>query len=437
MADISPLLQQQPTATQTEEALGQKEHKIGRPPKQNINPLQKGIGDFITHISPSLLSKHAPSLEELLSSLPKRYTIYEPMLLLPLNVFTHPPAWGSLYESLSNDQRKALYTSIANAFARFGVTHIAMNAPIVLRDPAGHENRMRSPTGLVPLHGDFSHTVPASGDSGGSQPSGTDYEEAFWVRTMQNQGIVQIWAPLYTMFSRGNITEKARILGAGSRFEGLDEGTLCGEVVGNVAVVDMYAGIGYFVFSYLRRGVKRVWGWEINGWSVEGLRRGCIENGWGCRVVRVGSDGQLSVPAGELVKMLSETERVVIFHGDNELAADVMEEVRVAMERLQAWTSIRHVNLGLLPSSSGSWDNACKIIDKGKGGWVHVHENVDVHEIEKKKTEITATMEKLWAESAECRHVEQVKTYAPGVMHCVFDLELSPHHAVSASNTIS
>lgn len=186
--------------------------KRPRGPRQITNPLQRGIAEFIkTSISSSLLDQHDLSLEALVSSLPKRYTIYEPMLLLPLNAFTHPPAWGSLYERLSRDQRHTLYLSITNSFARFGVTHIAMNAPIVLTDTEGHENRMRSPVGLVPLYGDFGPVV--SGVDEDAQPSEDDYERAFWVRTVQNHGIVQIWAPLYTMFSRGNITEKARILG--------------------------------------------------------------------------------------------------------------------------------------------------------------------------------------------------------------------------------
>ncbi|KAL4784938.1 S-adenosyl-L-methionine-dependent methyltransferase [Aspergillus varians] len=435
------LLGHEPAAVPTKEC----RNAQNRPPKKNnLNPLQKGIADFInTHLPPSLLAQYDLSREKLVTSLPKKYTIYEPMLLLPLNAFTHPPTWGSLYGRLGIDQRQALYASIAVAFSHFGVTHIAMNAPIVLTDAQGHENRMRSPVGLVPLYGDFGPTVSGNGED--AQASRDDYERAFWVRTVQNHGIVQTWAPLYTMFSRGNITEKARILGHESTVEGLDEGSLGGELVGDAAVVDMYAGIGYFVFSYLKRGVKRVWGWEINGWSVEGLRRGCAENGWGCRVVKVQGNGQLSISVLELVESLCETDRVVIFHGDNGFAAGIMEEVRVAMEIQPGWTSIRHVNLGLLPSSKPSWDSACKIVDKDKGGWVHVHENVDVHQIEEKRGEITANMERFWVEStslpvdliprAECRHVEQVKTYAPGVMHCVFDIKLSSHYGVSDSNT--
>lgn len=318
-----------------------------------------------------------------------------------------------------------------------GVTHIAMNAPIAPTHAHGQENRIRSPVGLLPLYGDFG---PSSlfVDGEHAQPSETDLEQAFWCRTVQNHGISQIWAPLYTMFSRGNITEKARILGYNdTAFEGLDASSLHGEKAEDISVVDMYAGIGYFVFSYLKRGVKRVWGWEINGWSIEGLRRGCIENGWGCKVVRLRKDRELesgSIP--ELVNGLDDSVRVVIFHGDNEFAAGILNQIKSLMEtQNKAWNSIRHINLGLLPSSRSAWDGTTRMIDMDKGGWAHVHENVDIREVDQKKDEIVAQIKQLRTKNSpfsesrepnvECRHVERVKTYAPGVMHCVFDIRIS------------
>ncbi|PWY95829.1 hypothetical protein BO94DRAFT_482702 [Aspergillus sclerotioniger CBS 115572] len=387
-----------------------------------LNPLQKGIQEYLTHHLPqATLTKY--NLETLLSSLPKRFTVYEPLLLLPVNALSSPPSWSALYTDLTPAQRETLFACIVQAFSRSGVTHVAINAPIALTGAQGQENRMRSPAGLVPLYGDFGPMVSDNG-MGEQQPTEEDLGRAFWVRTMQNHGIVQIWAPLYTMFSRGNVTEKARILGAGSGFEGLDD-------TAGMSVVDMYAGIGYFVFSYLKRGVRRVWGWEINGWSVEGLRRGCEANGWGCRVIRVGGDGSLEDGLGveEMVDGLRGEDRVVVFHGDNRFAADVLGQAREAMEARGEWCPVKHVNLGLLPSSAPAWENACRMVDAQKGGWLHVHENVDVQRIEEMKDEITAEVGKLRARVleieatvADCRHVEQVKTYAPGVMHCVFDV---------------
>lgn len=420
-----------------------KNHESGkrkpkRDGKRHSHPLQKGIKEFIiTHLPPSLLSGHDLSLDTMVGSLPKRYTVHEPLLLLPTNALTTPPAWGALYNSLDDQQRRALFMSIVNSFQRMGVTHVAMNAPIAPTHVQGQENRIRSPVGLLPLYGDFG-PLTSSADRENAQPSETDLERAFWCHTVQNHGIVQVWAPLYTMFSRGNITEKARILGYGDAvFEGLDASSLQGEKVEETSIVDMYAGIGYFVFSYLKRGVKRVWGWEINGWSIEGLRRGCIENGWGCKVARLRKDGELepgSIP--ELVDGLDDSVRVVIFHGDNQFAAGILDQIKSLMEtQNKGWNSIRHVNLGLLPSSRSAWDGTTRMVDMDKGGWAHVHENVDIRKVNQKEDEIVAEIKQLRTQhspfsdsgepNVECRHVERVKTYAPGVMHCVFDIRIS------------
>ena len=44
--------------------------------------------------------------------------------------------------------------------------------------------------------------------------------------------------------------------------------------LGKSVLWDLYAGIGYFAFSYAKAGVGKVLCWEINPWSVDGLRRG-------------------------------------------------------------------------------------------------------------------------------------------------------------------
>ncbi|KAJ5636213.1 uncharacterized protein N7484_009526 [Penicillium longicatenatum] len=389
--------------------------------------------------SKTLLANIGIPVEIMQIALPKRFTVYEPLLLLPANTFNAPPAWNKFYAALPSERREELYASIARAFKRQGVTHIAINSFISLTNTQGLENRMRSPAGLVPLYGDFQDLciISTSGDEK-AQPQAKDLHSALWVRTVQNKGIVQIWAPFYTMFSRGNITEKARILGYGpcqGTFQGLDKESLH-QSPADISVVDMYAGIGYFVFSYLKRGVKRVWGWELNGWSVEGLRRGCEANGWGCKVVRILEDGQTESPVIDLVESLTESDRVVVFHGDNKFAANILGKIRDVMEQSDTWSPVRHVNLGLLPSSQPSWDNACRVLDPQRGGWLHVHENVDVRGIEEKKEEIMTQITKFRAHAqrkqeilqepkTECCHVEHVKTYAPGVMHCVFDITLS------------
>lgn len=405
---------------------------------RNSHPLQTGIKAFLDDpTSQKLLHDLNISAESLKANLPHRFTVYKPLLLLPATAFQAPPDWGTFCAALSPDQRNALYASIAKSASSLGVSHVAMNTPITLTDTQGRENRMRSPTGLIPLYGDFGGPCLCTDED--AQPGAEDLRNAFWVHAKHNNVITQIWAPLYTMYSRGNISEKSRILGCGPSphaFDGLDEQSLQGQSVADTSVVDMYAGIGYFTFCYLKRGVKRVWGWELNGWSVEGLRRGCEANKWGCKVVRILNDGRLDTTVEDLVKTLTDQDRVVIFHGDNRFAGDILRNIQKLMERQGTWHPVRHVNLGLLPSSQPSWDNACRALDLRHGGWIHVHENVDVQQIDKKKEEILMELAGLRGRvhdehgvnqdpTISCVHVERVKTYAPGVMHCVFDMKLS------------
>lgn len=418
------------------------------------NPLQQGIRRFLDEYSRKASSiTRSPGFDllgvnndeltispALLAGIPKRYTIYQPMLLLPCNVFTSPPVWSNLYLALRNEDRQQLFASIAESFGHSGVTHVAMNAPILLNNAYGGSNRMRSPTGLIPLYGDFGQLLDAT-----QKPTPEDFEGAFWVQTTQNRGIVQSWAPLYTMFSRGNITEKARILGHEGQFAGLDETSPRGQKIDEISVVDLYAGIGYFVFSYLKRGVKRVWGWELNAWSVEGLRRGCLANGWKCKVVPLHiEEGEASYSLddgslGRLLDELTDDDRVIIFQGDNQTAPAIMEKLQPELERRGSWASVRHVNLGLLPTSRPTYETSLKLLDRKCGGWAHVHENVNVAEIESKKKNIVTEYAQLASQlapqltdidvgklSISCDHVERVKTYAPGVMHCVYDIDIHP-----------
>lgn len=403
------------------------EQRKNRPPKETSNPLIDGISRFLrSHAAETSHNITVPTV------LPKRYTIYKQLLMLPANVFTSPPAWAQLYTYLDDTNRQTLYESIASSFRPLGITHVALNAPIELTNSStGIENRMRSPVGLVPLYGDFGPML----EPGKEQPDSNDFNEALWVQTAQNGGIIQCWAPVYTMFSRGNVTEKARILGLGNRFDGLDAASLSGKRVGEISVVDLYAGIGYFSFSYLKRGVKRVWGWELNGWSVEGLRRGCLKNGWGCKVIPLDESGALrDITYEAVVNELMDEDRIVLFHGDNRLAAEIMGNIQplLLQEKHAAWAAIRHVNLGLLPSSQPTWDISLKLLGHKYGGWAHVHENVDISEIDAKRGDIVAEYKSLGSSlggqdlQITCDHVEKVKTYAPGVMHCVYDIHINP-----------
>ena len=162
------------------------------------------------------------------------------------------------------------------------------------------------------------------------------------------------------------------------------------------------------------------------------------------RVLRVGEGGgvvrdEMGRVGGEareeLVRDLGggdEVVRLVVFQGDNKWAKGVMEAIRLLVDKEPAgrksWLAVRHVNLGLLPTSQMSWDDAVDMLDEQRGGWVHVHENVDVREMEQKKDAVVQHFRAYLGGrmTAHCSHVEQVKTYAPGVMHCVFDMHIAP-----------
>ena len=192
-----------------------------------------------------------------------------------------------------------------------------------------------------------------------------------------------------------------------------------------MSAVDLYAGVGYFAFCYARAaGVGRVFCWEVSGWSVEGLRRGAGANGWGVRVVR--EEEEMSGQDGG--------ERVVVFHEDNAHAARRVAGMRGAAAAAGGTIpSVRHVNCGFLPSSEPSWGIAVRVLDPVLGGWVHAHENIGVGDVERRRGEVVRVFEGIVREvragagaRVECRHLQRVKSYAPGVMHCVLDMYIGP-----------
>ena len=117
--------------------------KRKRPAKNSMsmNPLQAAIQGFIISRLPSgTIHDHGLDPNNLAPFLPKRFTIYEPLLLLPTNAFNTSPAWHRLYTSLDGNERHALYEFIVNSFAKKGVTHLAINSPILQMDTQGNEN---------------------------------------------------------------------------------------------------------------------------------------------------------------------------------------------------------------------------------------------------------------------------------------------------------
>lgn len=380
------------------------------------NPFTNAVRVYLSSLPSELLSTIGATIDPLVTKLPTTYSIYPPMLLLPAHVFS-APEWQSLFSNISTEQREALYRKIAIAMS---VTHIATNASIPLlskdQEHTNSENILRSPTNLTPLYGEFGPICDSS------LPTSEDFASAFWVSAKQN-GITQFWAPRYTMFSRGNITEKARILQLPSVVESVEE-------EGGCTAVDLYAGIGYFVFSYAKADVGKILCFELNPWSVEGLRRGAEVNGWG---IEIFNEEDIKDFKPTFTQLKNPKTKLLVFQMSNETAGSVLKRVSGAIP------PVRHVNCGLLPSSKGSWATAVRVLDPRMGGWIHIHENLAIKEIEVKSEEIAEELQELlnavFEAHAEKRgrksiaileHVERVKTFAPGVMHCVLDVHVVP-----------
>ena len=195
------------------------------------------------------------------------------------------------------------------------------------------------------------------------------------------------------MFSIGNITEKLRI----ASFD-----------CSNEVVVDLFAGIGYFVLPFLIHAkAKHVHACEINPNSIEALKWNLKSNGV--------------------------EDRCTVHFGDN---------------RTTCPTNIAdRVNLGLIPSSEISWETACRALKDETGGILHIHANIDSRNQKMKNCTkncfkypewetwtnyAISTVEQMLCKfkknkwSVEFVHLEHVKSYAPHVDHVVLDLTCKP-----------
>jgi len=399
------------------------------------NPLLKGLKTALEQLPQELLISLSLSPTLLLSSFPSTYSLYTPMLLLPPNALASPP-WTTLLAS--HPPTSPLLQSIWKQLATsVGTTHVAINAGIPLQhttSPSGPypdtepSNILRSPTNLTPLYGDFG---PQPTPQALAHPTAEDYNSAFWVSHIQN-GIHQVWAPLYTMFSRGNMREKTRLLNLPTIQP--DQAS---------TAVDLYAGIGYFAFPYKRAGTHKILGWELNPWSIEGFRRGALKNKW---TTQIFSPTALPTTPETWSALPGQVQDVdfLIFQQSNEYALGIIAALHpqglgfgppLASPISVNIPPIRHVNCGFLPSSKLSWATAVKIVDREMGGWIHAHENVGSNDIDSRKSEIVAEMQRhvnsweaergacgSYQRRVSCEHVEKVKTYAPGVLHVVFDV---------------
>ena len=255
----------------------------------------------------------------------------------------------------------------------------------------------------------------------GYAPTSTGLASPGWI-TVTEHGIRQSYDLTRVMFSRGNVTEKKRF------------GTSC--VRADELVLDMYAGIGYYTLPALILGKARhVTACEWNEHALHALRYNLEANG-------VGED------------------RATVLEGD----------CRASLKRLllRGDASFDRISLGLLPSSEGGWDVAVSCLNRGIGGWLHVHANVPTmerrgwtHWLCQSLTRIAASRTRSRRRNdcradgenggrdaasthdggddgnddewiAVVRHVEKVKSFAPMVDHVVADVFVGPRYSPKA-----
>ncbi|PPJ56514.1 hypothetical protein CBER1_03935 [Cercospora berteroae] len=358
--------------------------------------------------------------------LSRSHTIYGDLLIFPYNALSGPE-WQPL-QPLAPSILDDLWQRICKECK---TTHIASNKPIPPQneDSTRSENILRAPVNFTPIFGDFGP------ETASDPPTEEDFAKAFWVTAKQN-GIYQTWAPRWTMFSRGNISEKARLLTLPSVVRASEDAKqACDEGDENwkagFDVVDLYAGIGYFTFSYVKAGARRVFCWDLNPWSVEGMVRGARRNKWEVEVFarRKGTDGGDKAAVEVMGKSNA---KILVFNETNEMAPH-----RLRATSRYSRLNIRHVNLGMLPSSREALELAAAFVSLKPKGWLHIHENFLVEEIVEKSEETRKEFERILLGSGnphlvnlgdgqklkvEIEHINKLKSYAPGVMHCVIDI---------------
>ena len=185
----------------------------------------------------------------------------------------------------------------------------------------------------------------------------------------------------------------------------------------------------------LKAGVDTVLCWDLNPWSTEGLRRGACANKWQTYTHGLGSpvQGDISISKSNMAMQKTDA-KILIFNESNEHASRRVHHLREHIP------PIRHVNCGLLPTSRGSWRTAIEVLDPDCDGWIHVHENFALAEIEQKAEEVRAEMQTLCIEcgypgpekfrKVSVVDINRLKSYAPGVIHCVVDMLVSARRHV-------
>ncbi|KAG0209908.1 tRNA wybutosine-synthesizing protein 2 [Mortierella sp. GBA30] len=467
-----------------------------------LEKLQQGVSDFLTPYLQAWGQAHPDNnnvsdsneprlslddLPQLLASLPQKWEHYSDFTLLPPTAFLSAP-WPTVMKrlvALDKEEEKACAGSQSSEDIRIMTrweklvqdslqsSHIARKAIIPVNDIL-RRPKIRPLTGDWKLHNQYKSwieedlallehrnvesisTVPMVSESPDTTPMDTlpteeNFHRAYWAETCQNQ-VWYSWAPMFTMFSAGNITEKERVAKSRPIFEAKGK-----------TVVDLYAGVGYFSLVYLvHAGAKTVHACEWNPWSVEGLVRGANKNKIRWKKYITDDDSVVSTSKGPATARDGGLEKgnnnnqgiqqqqqsfqaspvvpvstpggnkkqksygdMVVYQGDNAKWINYFEN------------QAHHVNLGLIPSAEPGWVLGVRALCPEEGGYLHVHHNIRVGEEESFKMYLLESLRDLFAIwksnsttetpwSIHIRHVENVKSFAPVVFHYVIDVECRP-----------
>ncbi|KAJ9090098.1 S-adenosylmethionine-dependent methyltransferase [Entomophthora muscae] len=351
-------------------------------------------------------------IDSLISTLPIKWEQYGGFVLLPQGSFEKE--WQVAFQLLVPEKHSGVKEAALDYFENvvapaLNADHLALKVSI----PADDVLRRPKVTPLFGKHWDAAALL---------SPQSEKYTGSiFWAQVRQNN-LYYVWSPLHTMFSAGNITEKARISSQNPVFCASDK-----------VVVDLYGGIGYFTFPYLiHAGARLVYACEWNSWSVLGLIQGAIKNSIpfeladvyqskyseSFQIIEKHCPSQYKAYIG----LKPEDRKLVICPGNNEDYLPLFKN------------KAQHVNLGLIPSSIQGYPLAVQAIDETTGGFLHIHENVNDDSIEKLKAEVIDKIYNLFQELRPERewsvtpqtHVEVVKSYGPHIYHVVFDLFCHP-----------
>ncbi|KAI5068087.1 hypothetical protein GOP47_0016432 [Adiantum capillus-veneris] len=292
-----------------------------------LKPLKDPHEMLLKALSP-LLQKHKYPVS-LLREIPKRWERLDDMAILPAESFTSE-CWSSF--------GPVVWQMVTNCFSVNRLARQARIKPNSTRD-----------SNLVLLYGHDG-----------------------WVRHREN-GILYCFDATKCMFSSGNISEKLRMAKLDCKGE---------------TVVDLFAGIGYFVLPFLAKAkAKKVYACEWNPPALDALRYNLDAN--------------------------AVEDRAVVLEGDNQVTAPQGVADRVC--------------LGLLPTSEHCWGVALKAL-RPDGGVLHIHGNVKDTEEQQWVDHVCSSVEVLsrnegrsW--NVHAAHVERVKWYAPHVRHLVVDVK--------------